>query len=131
MRVAVLLFAGPMIDRPTIVSSNRHESTPTMRAWLIRLALVAVHVASAKVTYSHDYHPNHVGAIRVDKVTIAEGHHADYPAPTLWAEPANFSGTNAWTTLSWSGVPQPDVGDFIGTSAACHTAEALLFWNAW
>ena len=85
---------------------------------------LAARGAAGGVTYSNDYHPNHVSAVRVDRMQIkTDGHHDDKSGDgvTLWAEPCNFSTTDAWTTLSWSGVPNPDVGDFIGPSMAQRT----------
>ena len=72
------------------------------------------------ITYSNDYHPNPVSIVRVDRLVLQAAHadssSSDGGSVSLWAEPCNFSTTGAWTTLSWSGVPNPDVGDFIGPS---------------
>ena len=83
-----------------------------MRSLSLALATVLLSRA-AGVTYSNDYHPNHVSAVRVDRMQIKKEATSGGDV-SLWAEPCNFSTTDAWTTLSWSGVPNPDVGDFIG-----------------
>ena len=124
------------LDLETVGYVGRHIScvTSAMKASRGRTAVLALLLAVSAaghghgsrtsgggITYSNDYHPNPVSIVRVDRLVLQAAHAADSSSSdggsvSLWAEPCNFSTTGAWTTLSWSGVPNPDVGDFIGPS---------------
>ena len=95
-----------------------------------RAALAAVPLFSA------DYHPNPVAVVAVERLTVAplDGDGASSKI-SLSATPAAFNHSGAWATVRWSGVPDPDAGDFVGLWGAGDDLSAtspikFVFCNA-